>query len=273
MNWEGKRLAILGVGNMGRALLNGILGGGLVSADRVIGTARSASRLEAISDAFGIQTTDDNRFAVESADAVLLCVKPQGIAEVAEQVRDLCGPDKVLLSILAGLTTSSLEEMFGGGVPVVRAMPNIPSMVDAGATAICGGEHTREEHVAAAEDIFAAVGDVVRVSEPQMDAVTGLSGSGPAYIYMIIEALTDGGVKMGLSRDVAIRLATQTVMGSAKLVKETGLHPAILRDQVTTPGGTAIAAIHDLEHHGLRPMLISAVVTATTRSRELAEPS
>lgn len=273
MAWDGKRLAILGVGNMGRALLNGILKSKLLPPDRIVGTARSASRLEDIEDAFGIETTTDNREAVASADAVLLCVKPQGVAKVAEEVREACGEGKVLLSILAGLTTGSLEEMFGGGIPVVRAMPNIPSMVDAGATAICGGEHTADEHFVAAERIFEAVGDVVRVSEPQMDAVTGLSGSGPAYIYMIIEALTDGGVKMGLSRDIAIRLATQTVLGSAKLVKETGMHPAILRDQVTTPGGTAIAAIHDLEDHGLRPMLISAVVTATTRSRELNEPT
>lgn len=271
MVWEGKRLAILGVGNMGRALLNGILKSHLLPPERIIGTARSASRLEEIAAASGIGTTSDNREAVESADALLVCVKPQGIAAVADEVREVCG-GKLLLSILAGLTTASLERMFGG-VSVVRAMPNIPAMVDAGATAICGGAHADDDALDAAEMVFGAVGDVVRVSESQMDAVTGLSGSGPAYIYMVIEALTDGGVKMGLSRDVAIRLATQTVLGSAKLVKETGMHPAILRDQVTTPGGTAIAAIHDLEDHGLRPMLISAVVTATTRSRELDEPA
>ncbi|MFT7618093.1 MAG: pyrroline-5-carboxylate reductase [Planctomycetota bacterium] len=269
MPLKDKKLAILGVGSMGNALLQGILKASPVAAKDVIVTARTDSRLVAAREEFGVGSTKNNAKAVEFADIVLLCTKPQGVESLAKELQPVFDNDKMLISILAGRTTQNLEELFGTTVPVVRAMPNIPCMVDAGATAICGGSYASEEHMRIATLIFDAVGDVVDVSEDQMDAVTGLSGSGPAYIYMIIEALTDGGVKMGLPRDKAIKLATQTVMGSAKLVKETGLHPAILRDQVTTPGGTAIAAIHDLEDHGLRPMLISAVVTATEKSKEL----
>ncbi|MEE9395323.1 MAG: pyrroline-5-carboxylate reductase [Planctomycetota bacterium] len=271
MTFKRKKLALLGAGNMGRSLLQGILKSKLISPDAVMITGRDKTRLEATGNKFGVATETNNRRAVANADFVLLCTKPQGLEDIADEVRGGLASDALLVSILAGATTDRLEELFGEGLAVVRAMPNIPSCVDAGATAISGGRHADDAALADATAVFEAVGEVVTVSENQMDAVTGLSGSGPAYIYMIIEALTDGGVKMGLPRDVAIKLATQTVMGSAKLVKDTGLHPAILRDQVTTPGGTAIAAIHDLESHGLRPMLISAVVTATERSRALAQ--
>ena len=270
--FQDKKLAILGCGNMGRALLQGIVRAELLPADAITVTSRSAERRAALTGDFGVHATDDNRGATEAADYVMLCIKPQGTVELAEQLGGAMNDSKLLVSILAGLTTSRLEEMFGRGLPVVRAMPNIPAMVDAGATAICPGSHANGDHLTMAQAMFDAVGEVAVVNERQMDAVTGLSGSGPAYIYMVIEALTDGGVKMGLARETAIRLATQTVLGAAKLVKETELHPAILRDQVTTPGGTAIAAIHDLEDHGLRPMLISAVVTATQRSEALNSP-
>ncbi len=271
MTLSNKKLAILGVGNMGNALLKGILKASPVAPKDVIVTARSEARLVAAREEFGVGSTTNNTKAVEFADIVLLCTKPQGIEDLAKEIQPAFDSEKLLISILAGRTTKNLEDMFGTTTPIMRAMPNIPSMVDEGATAICAGSYATEEHQQATRAIFSAVGEVVDVAEYQMDAVTGLSGSGPAYIYMIIEALTDGGVKMGLPRDTAIKLATQTVLGSAKLVKETGLHPAILRDQVTTPGGTAIAAIHDLEDHGLRPMLISAVVTATEKSKELGD--
>jgi pyrroline-5-carboxylate reductase len=173
--------------------------------------------------------------------------------------------------VLAGITTERLQIGFGQDQPVVRAMPNTPALVDAGATAIAPGTHATEEHVAQARAIFEAVGEVVAVPEEQMDAVTGLSGSGPAYVYMFIEALTDAGVKQGLSRADASKLARQTVYGAAKLALETDQHPAILRDEVTTPGGTAIAAVSSLEEHGLRTMLINAVGTATQRSKELSD--
>lgn len=271
MSLAAQKLAVIGAGNMGRALIRGLIESGRVPRENLVATGRDANRLATLGKELGIRTSLENAEAVRDADLLLLAVKPQSVSAVAEDIAPTLAAGTPLVSIVAGLTTGRLEELFGGPRPIVRTMPNIPAMVACAATAICGGTHAEESHFEAAETIFGAVGECVRVNEKQMDAVTGLSGSGPAYIYMVIEALTDGGVKMGLPRDVAIRLATQTVLGSARLVQETNLHPAILRDQVTTPGGTTIAAIHDLEEHGLRPMLISAVVTATQRSRELNE--
>ena len=185
-------------------------------------------------------------------------------------MREVTEPDTLVRTILAGVTTDTICSALDQPLPVVRAMPNTPALVDEGATALAPGEYATDDHLSVAKEIFAAVGPVVEVlPEYLMDAVTGLSGSGPAYIYMVIEALTDGGVKMGLPRPQALKLAAQTVYGAAKLVLETGMHPAILRDQVTTPGGTTIAAIAELERHGLRPMLIEAVGTATARSQAL----
>ena len=176
-----------------------------------------------------------------------------------------------MLSTLAGVTTAALAEAFGQPLPVVRAMPNTPALVDEGATAIAPGEHATEAHVALARSVFLAVGDVVEaVPEHLMDAVTGLSGSGPAYVFMVIEALTDAGVRQGLPRATARRLSMQTVLGAARLAIETGEHPAVLRDQVTTPGGTTISAVAELEKHGLRSMFIDTVAAATERSRQLS---
>jgi len=175
------------------------------------------------------------------------------------------------VSIVAGMRIAFIQQNLQTQVGIVRTMPNIAATVDQGAAALAFGEHVTAEQQKIAKSIFEAVGEVVVVAEEQLDAVTGLSGSGPAYIYMVIEALIDGGVKMGLSRDIATKLAIQTVLGSARLAKVSGLHPAILRDQVTTPGGTTINAIHELESHGLRAMLINAVVTATNRSKELSK--
>lgn len=269
MPFNNQKLAVVGIGNMGTALLRGILKAGLLPPENITITSRSADRRDAIANELKVNATADNSQAVAGADIVLICIKPQGITDVANEVRSSCTSGTLVISILAGVTTEHLAKLFGEEIPTIRSMPNIPSMVDCGATAITAGARATAQHMELATAVFDAVGDVVEVTESQMDAVTGLSGSGPAYIYMIIEALTDGGVMMGLPREVALKLATQTVMGSARLVKETNLHPAILRDQVTTPGGTAIAAIHDLESHGLRPMLISAVVTATEVSRNL----
>ncbi len=267
-------IAILGAGNMGRALLGGLLRGGDVAPESVRVTRRSREALDALSVEFpGLITTTDNSEAVRGANIVMLAVKPQVVGEVLEEVREHLSPNTLVISILAGITTEFLRESFGQDIPVVRAMPNTPALVDEGATAIAGGRYAEDIHVSRARAIFEAVGTVEVLPEGMMDAVTGLSGSGPAYVYMIIEALTDGGVKQGLPRAQALRLAAQTVYGSAKLVLETGRHPAILRDEVTTPGGTAIAAVADLENHGLRTMLINAVATATKRSEELSRPN
>lgn len=267
-----QNIAIVGIGNMGRALLGGLLRGGDVTPQQIRITRRDQSALASLEREFqGIRATTDNVKAVQGADIVVLAVKPQVVERVLETIREHLAPNTLVISILAGVTTESLRATIGQDVPVVRAMPNTPALVDEGATAIAGGRYAQDMHVDRAKAIFEAVGSVEVVPEAMMDAVTGLSGSGPAYVYMIIEAMTDGGVKMGLSRPQALKLAAQTVYGSAKLVLESGRHPAILRDEVTTPGGTAIAAVADLEHHGLRTMLINAVATATERSKELSE--
>ena len=262
--------ALLGCGNMGRAIAGGLLRGRDVVPGRVRATRRTRSLLDDLARDFdGLAVTTDNRAAVDGASVVVLAVKPQGIGALVDEIRDAVSADALVVSILAGITTDALEAAFGRPLAVVRAMPNTPALVDEGATAIAAGRHATDDHLRLARQLFEAVGKVEEVPEALMDAVTGLSGSGPAYIYMVVEALTDGGVKQGIPRPVAARLAAQTVLGAARLVIETGKHPAILRDEVTTPGGTAIAAVADLEAHGLRTMLINAVGTATKRSSEL----
>ena len=266
-------LAVLGAGNIGRALIGGLLRGGDLPADRIRATRRSEDALAALAEkAPGIHVTTDNPAAVTGATVVLVAVKPQNAADLFAEVRDHVAPGTLVLSTLAGVTTASLAEALGQDLPVVRAMPNTPALVDEGATAIAPGTHATEAHVALAREIFRAVGRVVEVvPEHLMDAVTGLSGSGPAYVFMVIEALTDAGVKQGLPRATSRRLSMQTVLGAARLAIETGEHPAILRDQVTTPGGTTITAVAELEKQGLRSMFIDTVAMATERSRQLGE--
>ncbi len=265
-------VAVIGAGNIGRALIGGLLKGDYLGPEQIRATRRNPMALENLQAAFpGIQTGTDNVAAVEDASVVVLAIKPQNASDVIEEIREHVRQDVMIVSVLAGVTTESLQQSFGHPLPVVRTMPNTPMLVDEGASAIAGGRFTTEEHMSIARHLFEAVGKVEVVPEYLMDAVTGLSGSGPAYVYMFIEALTDAGVKQGLPRPTAFRLAAQTVYGAAKLVLETGKHPAILRDEVTTPGGTAIAAVAELEAHGLRTMLINAVATATQRSKELSE--
>lgn len=266
-------LTVLGAGNIGRALIGGLLRGGDLAADRITATRRSEAGRDELRQRFpGVAVTDDNAEAVRGASVVLITVKPQNAAELFAEVRPHLAPGTLVLSTLAGVTTRSLADALGPALPVVRAMPNTPALVDEGATAIAPGDHATEAHVALAREIFTAVGHVVEVvAEGLMDAVTGLSGSGPAYVFMVIEAMTDAGVKQGLPRAVARRLSMQTVLGAARLAIETGEHPAVLRDQVTTPGGTTISAVAELEKHGLRSMFIDTVAAATERSRQLGE--
>jgi len=266
-------IAFLGAGNIGRALLGGLLRGGEVPPTSVRATRRTPGALADLAEAHpGLTLSGSNREAAEGAGLVVLAVKPPQAAGVLGELRGALAPGAVLVSVLAGLTTDAIAEALGGEPAVVRAMPNTPALVDEGATALAAGRYADARHLALARALFERVGVVEVVPEALMDAVTGLSGSGPAYVYMVIEALTDGGVKQGLPRPQALRLAAQTVYGAAKLAIETGKHPAILRDEVTTPGGTAIAAVADLEAHGLRTMLINAVATATARSKELSTP-
>lgn len=266
-----KSIAIIGAGNMGTALIRGILNAKLAAPKKLYASGTRLEKLQTLAAEYGINVTTDNREAVKHAEIVILCVKASVIRAVLVDLKKVLHKGQLIISIAAGVTTASMEKLIGKDVPVVRCMPNIASTVGLGSTAISFGAHVHTAQHDIAIKIFEAVGDVVVVGEQHLDAVTGLSGSGPAYIYMVIEALIDGGVKMGLPRDISTKLAIQTVLGSAKLVKESNVHPAILRDQVTTPGGTTINAIHELESHGLRSMLIDAVATATKRSKELSE--
>jgi pyrroline-5-carboxylate reductase len=266
-----KPIAILGIGNMGSALMKGIINAKLTPPKKIIACDIDLPRLQAIAAEWKIRIAADLSAAAEISEILLLCVKPQTLASVLQTIKPVIRPDHLVISIVAGVRIEFIQQMLGTKLGIVRAMPNIAATVDEGAAALAYGEHVSAEQQEIAKSIFEAVGDAVVVSEDQLDAVTGLSGSGPAYIYMVIESLIDGGVKMGLSRDIATKLAIQTVLGSAKLAKTSRLHPAILRDQVTTPGGTTINAIHELESHGLRAMLINAVVTATERSKELSK--
>jgi pyrroline-5-carboxylate reductase len=262
-----KRVAVLGAGNMGAALIGGILKAGVADAAHIVATVRSSERAEELAAKFGVSATaGGNRQAAESADLVVLAVKPMTVPKVLAEIHSALNERQILISLAGSVPLSVIEKLIQRRMPIFRAMPNIPVVVEEGATAISANSACTAEHREEVERLFRSVGVVVAVDEELMHAVTALSGSGPAYIYMVIEALIAGGVKMGLSREVSTRLAEQTVLGAAKLVRETALHPAILRDQVITPGGVTIAAIHELERHGLRSMLISAIETATATS-------
>jgi pyrroline-5-carboxylate reductase len=268
---DNRKIGVIGAGHIGTAVIGGLVRSKLTSPRNIIASRRSTGSLEVISKELGIHTTNDNRKVVKSSEILILAVKPMNAREVLSEIKDAVTPDHLIISVMAGIKTSFINSFLGVSCPVIRSMPNTPVLVDAGATAISGGKFATDEHLKLALSIFKSVGSVEVVPENLLDAVTGLSGSGPAYIYMVIEAMTDGGVKMGIPRQIAFRLAAQTVFGAAKLVIETGKHPAILKDEVTTPGGTAIAAVHELETHGLRTMLINAVSTATVRSKELSK--
>ncbi|MCS7043275.1 MAG: pyrroline-5-carboxylate reductase [Bryobacteraceae bacterium] len=273
---EKKRIAVIGAGNMGAAMIGGILKAQVAEPGEVVATTRSAERASEVAERYGIRArAGGNREAAAESDLILLAVKPGVLGTVLEEIRDVLHEGQILISLAAVAPIRLIERLIARRMPVFRAMPNIPVVIEEGATAVSANGVATAEHRALVERIFRAVGVVCFVDEEAMDAVTALSGSGPAYVYMVIEALIAGGLKMGLSHEVATRLAEQTVLGAARLVKETGIHPAILRDQVITPGGVTISAIHELERHGLRAMLISAVETATnharSRSRALLE--
>jgi pyrroline-5-carboxylate reductase len=266
-----RRLGFLGAGNMAGALIKGLLHGEVLPAGQIIASDVKEERLEQLRSAHGIKTTTDNHALLRESDVLVLSVKPQVIDKVLTEVSARVRPDQLVVSVAAGVPVEALEARLPPGSRVVRAMPNTPATVQAGATAIAGGAHASADDLRIARELFEAVGRVVVLDEALLDAVTGLSGSGPAYLMLIIEALADGGVKVGLHRDTALLLAAQTVFGSAKLLLETGEHPGRLKDMVTSPGGTAIAGLHTLESGGLRKTLMDAVEVATKRSIELGE--
>jgi pyrroline-5-carboxylate reductase len=266
----GLKIAVIGAGNIGGAMLGGIVKSKLAEPKDIVVTDVLDERRRDAAQKWKVHTMGtDNRKAVEGRDVVILAVKPPMVPVVLDELRGALRENQIVITVAAGVPLSLYESVLGTRIPLFRAMPNIPVIVEEGATAVAGNRATRPEQRQVVEKIFGALGCVVFVDESQLDAVTALSGSGPAYVYMVIEALIDGGKKMGLSHEVATRLTEQTVLGAAKLVRETRLHPAVLRDEVVTPGGTTIAAIHELESHGLRAMLISAVETATARSKEI----
>jgi pyrroline-5-carboxylate reductase len=257
---------------MGGALLGGILKSGVARTEDVMATTASAKRASAVTERYGVRAeAHANLKAATEADIIILAVKPGKMSGVIEEIRPGLRTGQLLISLAAAYPIELIERFAQIPVAIFRAMPNIPVVVEEGATGMTRNGHSTVEQAALVEKLFQEVGPICWVEEDQLHAVTAVSGSGPAYIYMVIEALIAGGLKQGLPHDVATRLAGQTVLGAAKLVRETGLHPAILRDQVITPGGVTISAIHELERHGLRSMLISAVETATRHSRHVTE--
>ena len=263
----GVKVAVLGTGKMGGILLQAFLKNNLVHPEQIVATVAHPERALALGAQYRVEVTTDNLEAARRADVVLLGVKPMQVPGLVEEIRPALTPKTLLLSFAASVKTGSIEDAAGMELGVVRAMPNTPSMLAAGITALCRGRFVSDEQLAMSQKIFATVGRTVIVDEKHMDAVTGLSGSGPAFIYIIIEALAEAGVNVGLPRDVATLLAAQTTYGSARMVLETGYHPALLKDAVTTPAGCTVDGILELEEGGLRVTLIKAVMRATERAR------
>jgi pyrroline-5-carboxylate reductase len=266
-----KKLGFVGGGNMAEALVKGLLHAKVVPPSGIIVSDVKAERLAHFEELHGVRTTQDNHELVRTSDVIVLSVKPQVIDKVLALIGSDVKSTQLVISVAAGVPVSAIEARLPEGTHVVRSMPNTPATVQAGATAIAPGTHAGDEDLEVARALFAAVGRVVTLDETLLDAVTGLSGSGPAYVMLMIEALADGGVKVGLHRDTALLLAAQTVYGSAKLLLDTGEHPGRLKDMVTSPGGTAIAGLHTLESGGLRRTLIDAVEAATNRAAQLGE--
>jgi pyrroline-5-carboxylate reductase len=267
-----KTIGFIGSGNMGEALISGLLASKSSRPDQIICSDVRQDRLDELKDRFGIYTTQNNREVIDRSQIVVYAIKPQIMAEVLRETANALNMDKLIVSIAAGVPLTAIESVIKKELRLIRAMPNVCVAVKEGATAITAGAHCRPGDAETAMAVFNAVGRCVILKESYlMDAVTGLSGSGPAYIFTIVDALCDAGVKVGLSRKEASILASQTLLGAAKMLLETKIHPGQLKDMVTSPGGTAIAGLHTLEKGGLRTTLINAVEAATLRSRELGE--
>ncbi|HYL97538.1 MAG TPA: pyrroline-5-carboxylate reductase [Blastocatellia bacterium] len=266
-----KKLSVLGAGKLGETLIRGLLDAGVTTASNITVTAQHQERINVLRERFGVAGTLSNPDAAASADVVILSVKPQTIESVMREIGQVLKPSQILISVAASVSVAFIEKHLAKAVPVIRAMPNTPSQVNKGMTGLSAGRNAGKEQVELARYIFDAVGRSVVVDEKHMDAITGLSASGPAFVYIIIESLAEAGVKVGLPRDIATELAAQTVVGAGSMVLETSEHPAKLKDMVTTPAGCTIDGILELEEGGLRVTLIKAVVKATQRAKELLE--
>ena len=266
-----RKLAVLGAGKAGEALIAGVLSAGWRTAEEIVATARHEEHLEDLGERYGIATTLSNVEAVEGAALVVVAVKPQDIEGLLSEIAGAVTADQTVLSIAAAIPTSLIERHLSDRVPVVRAMPNTPVTVHEGMAGIAAGTYAEEEHLARAEEVLGSVGRSVRVDEGYMDAITAVSGSGPAYFALLAESMIEAGILLGLSREIATDLVVQTMLGTAKLLRDEKMHPVELREMVTSPGGTTIAAIRELEQAGVRAAFLNAIQAAMERSKELAE--
>jgi pyrroline-5-carboxylate reductase len=265
-----RRIAVLGAGQIGEALITGLLSSGWRDASELVASTRREERVRELEERHGIRATLSNQEAVAGAGILVVAVKPQDIPVLLGEIGGLVTPDQTVLSIAAAIPTAALEGLLAERVPVVRAMPNTPSTVHEGIAGVCGGSHAGEEHVARAVEVLRHLGAVVEVPERLMDAVTAISGSGPAYFALLAEAMIEAGILLGVSREVSTQLVVQTMLGTAKQLRDEAMHPVELREMVTSPGGTTIAAIRELEQAGVRAAFLNAIQAAMDRSRELA---
>jgi pyrroline-5-carboxylate reductase len=266
-----RRICVLGTGKAGEALVAGLLSSGWAKPADIVATARHQERIDELSKRYGIEGTLDNVAAVKGAQIVVIAVKPQDIEALLGDVGVALESSQTVLSIAAAIPTELIERHVGDGVPVVRAMPNAPVTVHEGMAGVAGGANAAEEHIALAEEVLGSVGRSVRVDEDYMDAVTAVSGSGPAYFALLAESMIEAGILLGLSREISTDLVVQTMLGTAKLLRDEKMHPVELREMVTSPGGTTISAIRELEQAGVRAAFLNAIQAAMKRSRELAE--
>jgi pyrroline-5-carboxylate reductase len=265
-----RRIAILGAGRIGESLLAGLLSSGWRKPGDIVVTGRREERLQELAERHGVEATLSNSEAVSGASLVVIAVKPQDFDVLLGEIGGLLTPEQTVLSVAAAIPTAQIEARLSAGVPVVRAMPNAPALVHEGMAGLCAGAHAGDEHLDLAEDVLAHLGAVARVPELYMDAVTAVSGSGPAYFALLAEAMIEAGILLGLGREVSTQLVVQTMLGTAKLLRDEQMHPVELREAVTSPGGTTIRAIRELEQAGVRAAFLNAIQAAMERSKELA---
>jgi pyrroline-5-carboxylate reductase len=265
-----RRIAILGAGKIGEALITGLLSSGWRDPADIVATARRQERVDELTERHGVTATTSNGEAVAGAALVVIAVKPQDIEALLGDVGGLLSAEQTVLSIAAAIPTAAIERRLDDNVPVVRAMPNTPSTVHEGVAGLCAGAHADDTHLSLAEEALSHLGAVVRVPESAMDAITAVSGSGPAYFALLAESMIEAGILLGLSREISTKLVVQTMLGTAKQLRDEKLHPVELREMVTSPGGTTIAAIRELEQAGVRAAFLNAIQAAMNRSRELA---
>ena len=265
-----RKIAILGTGKIGEALLAGLLSSGWREPGDIVVTGRREERVQELAERHGVKATLSNAEAVSGASVVVIAVKPQDFEVLLGEIGGLLGPEQTVLSVAAAIPTAQIEARLAPGVPVVRAMPNAPALVHEGMAGVCAGAHADDEHLDLAEEVLSHVGAVARVPEQYMDAVTAVSGSGPAYFALLAEAMIEAGILLGLGRETSTQLVVQTMLGTAKLLRDERIHPVELRETVTSPGGTTIRAIRELEQAGVRAAFLNAIQAAMERSKELA---